>query len=54
MPVLLVANDPAKLLAAKLHSPLEIVLLLFMCGVCLALSELVWRFSLRHYTSASS
>jgi len=54
VPVLLVANVPAKLLAAKLGSPWEVVLLLVMCGVCLAVSELVWRFSLRHYTSASS
>ena len=54
VPVLLVANVPAKLLASKLGSPFEVALLLGMCGVCLVVSELAWRFSIRHYTSASS
>ena len=54
LPMLLVANVPAKLLAAKLDSSLELLLLLFMSLVCFALSEAAWRFSVRRYTSASS
>jgi len=54
VPMLLVANVPAKLLADKLQSPLELLLLLGMSVVCLLVSEAGWRFSLRHYTSASS
>jgi ABC-type uncharacterized transport system permease subunit len=52
--MLLVANVPVKLLVRKLSSPLEMIVLLGMAIVCLALSEGVWRFSVRHYTSASS
>ena len=54
LPMLLVANVPAKLLIEKLNSPLEMLLLAGMSGLFLAVSEWVWRFSLRHYTSASS
>jgi len=54
VPMILVANVPAKLLADKLASPLEMVLLLAMAVVCWSISELGWRFSVRHYTSASS
>jgi ABC-2 type transport system permease protein len=54
IPMLLVANVPAKLLVQKLASPLDALLLLVMSGACLAVSELGWRFSLRRYTSASS
>src|SRR5205807_1044981 len=54
VPMILVANVPAKLLADKLRSPSEMVLLLGMGIVCWVLSELGWRFSVRHYTSASS
>lgn len=54
IPVLLVANVPTKLLAGKLSSPLEMVLLLALSLVCFAVSEAVWRLALRHYTSASS
>jgi ABC-2 type transport system permease protein len=54
VPMLLVANVPARLLADKLGSPLPMLLLLGLCGACQLLSEAVWRFSLRHYTSASS
>src|SRR5882724_8510424 len=45
VPMILVANVPAKLLADKLTSPLEMVLLLAMAVVCWSLSELGWRFS---------
>ncbi len=54
IPMLLVSNVPARLLADKLTSPMSIILLLAMCGVCLLVSEWGWRRSLRHYTSASS
>jgi viologen exporter family transport system permease protein len=54
IPMLLVANVPAKLLVNKLSSPLDMLLLLGMSVVCFLASELVWRFSLRRYTSASS
>jgi ABC-2 type transport system permease protein len=54
LPMLLVANVPVKLLAQKLGSPLEMVLLFGLSLVCFSASEAVWRFSLRHYTSASS
>ena len=54
VPMLLVANVPVKLLVHKLGSPLEMLLLLGMAVVCLALSEFIWRISVRHYTSASS
>ena len=54
LPMLLVANVPAKLLVNKLSSPLEMVLLLGMSAACLLVSEIGWRFSVRRYTSASS
>jgi len=54
IPILLVVNVPVKALITKLDSPLEILLLLGMSLACLAVSEAVWRLSLRHYTSASS
>jgi ABC-2 type transport system permease protein len=54
LPMLLVANVPAKVLARKLDSPLEILLLLAMAGACLMVSEWGWRKSVRRYTSASS
>jgi ABC-2 type transport system permease protein len=54
LPMLLVANVPAKLLAAKLASPAEMLLLLALAAALFALSSRVWRLSLRRYTSASS
>jgi ABC-2 type transport system permease protein len=54
LPMLLVANVPAKLIIQKLGSPLEIALLAFMAALCFLGSELFWRFSIRRYTSASS
>ncbi len=54
LPMLLVANVPAKLLVNKLSSPFDMFLLAGMSAGLLLLSELVWRFSLRRYTSASS
>jgi ABC-type uncharacterized transport system permease subunit len=52
--MLLVANVPAKLLLSKISSPFEMLLLLGLSLVCFVVSECLWRFSLRHYTSASS
>jgi ABC-2 type transport system permease protein len=54
VPMLLVSNVPVKLLADRLESPLEMVLLLGLSGVCFGISEAVWRVSVRRYTSASS
>src|SRR5436305_9056812 len=54
VPMILVANVPAKLLANKLRSPREMLILLGMALVCWLISGSGWRFSVRHYTSASS
>lgn len=54
VPMLLVANVPAKVLAARLASLNDILLLLALMVLCLVMSELGWRFSMKHYTSASS
>jgi ABC-2 type transport system permease protein len=54
VPMLLVSNVPAKLLADRLGSPVEMVWLVGMAAVCLAVSEVAWRFSLSRYTSASA
>ncbi|HXG47213.1 MAG TPA: ABC-2 family transporter protein [Methylomirabilota bacterium] len=54
VPMLLVANVPVKVLIAKLGSPWEMALLVLLSLGFLGISEAVWRFSLRHYTSASS
>jgi ABC-2 type transport system permease protein len=54
LPMVLVANVPAKVLVNKLRAPGELVLLVVVMFVCAVLSELGWRFSVKHYTSASS
>ncbi len=54
LPMLLVSNVPVKLLADRLDHPVDILWLLLIGGACALLSEWAWRFSLRHYTSASS
>jgi len=54
LPMLLVSNIPVRALTDRLESPFDIPLLLGLSLVCLVLSELGWRFSVRHYTSASS
>ncbi len=54
IPMLLVANVPVKLLTARLDSTWEMVLLAAMSALCFLLSEIFWRFSLKHYTSASA
>ena len=53
-PMILVANVPARLLADTLQTPARALLLLGMSLACFVMSELGWRFALRHYTSASS
>jgi len=54
IPMILVANVPAKLIVGKLSSPPDMLLLLAMSVVCFAVSEWGWRLSMRRYTSASS
>jgi ABC-2 type transport system permease protein len=54
IPMLLVANVPVKLLTDQLDSPWEMLLLAGMSVVCFAASEIFWRFSVKHYTSASA
>ncbi|MBL9128523.1 MAG: ABC-2 family transporter protein [Verrucomicrobiales bacterium] len=54
IPVLLVTNVPVKLLVEKLSSPLEILWLLGLSAAFFAASEVFWRWSVRHYASASS
>jgi ABC-2 type transport system permease protein len=54
IPMLLVANVPVKVLLHKLSSPADMLWLLALGVVCFVASELFWRFSMRHYSSASS
>lgn len=54
LPMLLVSNIPVRALTDRLESPFDILLLLGLTLLGLGLSELGWRFSVRHYTSASS
>lgn len=54
VPMLLVSNVPARILADKLAEPRRVLELLAMSALCFAFSEWGWRASLRRYTSASS
>lgn len=54
LPVLLVSNVPVRVLADKISSPASWLMLLGIGVIWALLSELFWRASLRHYTSASS
>ena len=54
IPMLLVSNVPARVLADKLTSPMQLLLLLLMSLICAFVSEWGWRASVRQYTSASS
>jgi ABC-2 type transport system permease protein len=54
VPVLLVANVPSKTLLGLLDSWQPLAALGGMSAACWIVSEQVWRWSLRHYTSASS
>jgi ABC-2 type transport system permease protein len=54
IPMLLVSNVPVRVLADKLTSRPQLLLLLGMSVICFLVSEWGWRASLRRYTSASS
>ncbi len=54
IPVLLVSNVPVKVLIAKVGSPFEMLWLVGLSGVLFLASEIFWRWSVRHYASASS
>lgn len=54
LPMLLVANVPAKLMTEKLKSAGEMFVLAALAVVLFVISEWVWRRSVRQYTSASS
>lgn len=54
VPMLIVANVPVKLLADKLSSPFEMLLLVAMAAVCFVFSSWFWKKSVKNYTSASS
>jgi ABC-2 type transport system permease protein len=54
LPVTLVSNVPARTLLHTLSSPWRAALLLGITVTWFIISEAIWRFSLRRYTSASS
>jgi ABC-2 type transport system permease protein len=54
LPMLLVSNVPARVLADKMRSPLDLLLLAAMGAACFGVSQVFWRVSVRRYTSASS
>jgi ABC-2 type transport system permease protein len=54
LPVLLVSNVPARVLADKVVSPRGLMVLLGLGIVWALISEWFWRISVRRYTSASS
>ena len=55
IPVIVVANAPARILARVSQQPLGPMLqLLFVCTFALVLSRLFWLWALRRYSSASS
>jgi ABC-2 type transport system permease protein len=55
VPVIIVANIPARLLVKPFGQPLMLMLQLVAAGVlALVGARVFWRFALRHYSSASS
>lgn len=54
LPMLLVANVPSKVLIDRISTPGEWLALILVGLGCFGVSEVFWRLSLRHYTSASS
>jgi len=54
LPMLLVSNVPVRVLINTLTDYRPLVWLLGLAVVCAVASEWVWRYSVRHYTSASS
>jgi ABC-2 type transport system permease protein len=55
IPVIIVANIPARLLIKSVEQPGWLMLHLVLAGsIVFCLSRIFWRFALRHYSSASS
>ncbi len=54
LPMLLVSNVPVKVLIDKLSSPWEWLTLVGLAAVIFWVSEVLWRFAVSRYTSASS
>ncbi len=55
IPVVIVANIPARLLIKPLEQPEWLMFhLVIAAGIAFWLSRIFWRFALRHYSSASS
>jgi len=55
IPVVIIANIPARLLIKPLGQPLLLVAhLAIASAIVFWLSRIFWRFALRHYSSASS
>ena len=55
IPVIIVANIPAKLLIRPLGQPAWLMFHLVVAGsIAFLLSRIFWRYALRHYSSASS
>ena len=54
LPMLLVSNVPSQTLLGTLRTPLHALLLIGLSLACFAVSEWVWRLSLRRYSSASA
>ncbi len=55
IPVVIVANIPARLLIKSLGQPNQLMLqLIIASSIVFCLSRFFWRFALRHYSSASS
>jgi ABC-2 type transport system permease protein len=55
IPVIIVANIPARLLIKPLGQPAWLMFHLVVAGtIAFLLSRIFWRFALRHYSSASS
>ena len=55
VPVIIVANIPARLLIKSLGEPVWLLLHLVVAGTIVTLlSRVFWRFALQHYSSASS
>jgi len=54
LPVTLISNVPTRTLIQTLHDPVRVVVLLGIAVIWFVASEVIWRFSLRRYTSASS
>jgi ABC-2 type transport system permease protein len=54
LPMLLVSNVPARRLLGMTAPAMDLLILVGLCLAALVVSEMVFRFSIRRYTSASS